>query len=778
MARDAYYTWGNLTSSGGRLGISWRPDPATDDLGGPPASSTESTLTPVTHGLPSAVGEAVTTPPSTDEFVSDPLPVTLHLNASRPVWVNLTMSGYGDNTYAYSYDPCYDYYAKGSSVGTSAKDPDLGVELYANDVLLGGLDHDYYRYYPNGRPADPPGFGVCHYAFPSEASTLPAGAVLKLRVVHHVQSHTFQYGLGPDHRSQIFLPAFSPEEVLFRYPDESNAGAPGSASASPTAGREAATWPLVVGGYGAVVAVAGVTRTPGARRRTTGLVLVLALAAVGLAGCATPFGPGHAQGAPRGDGPKGSATSVLQSGTGLSQVGYGTILGLVHDDLHQPVGGAHVAATGTNNFTDSDRAGRFELKDVPPGSRTLRIEKVGFHVLETVVRVEADRLTRVDATLLPLNVGSVNARPHVHDYWNGATTHLAMDGSLGITSTGNPVSSFTIPTAAPGDASGAPNTVLPGTYSLDVVLTWDATQMGQQRFGLDVEANDHYTIGTWTYAIDRILLPRASGVPFHLASSWELDDVGHQLFSSWVFSIYLPSEDAPAVTKPDYASSAVNREAGTAPAFHVQVLLHKGAIPLEPAHPDHWEGASSLLVTPKLTTAKSPTYWLNSYEWAVEDAFAGGCLTNAYPNQNNWMAYFSADWGAPVKVVPEGTTWLEVKMTQNRASGVGGTGQFAWTVLMHPGNVPPAYFNFQSNANPTFRKAPAGVVSGDGLTTAWRVPIAAEEADGVYNAKSVWDFVVTPDNLQNACLDAHLNFANPLSLTGWSVVAHRDAMPG
>lgn len=781
---DAYATWGNLTSNAGHLGISWTANPSTDDVAGPPPAVTEAgTNEPNTiiNKQSPALGHATTAPvPPPDDFVSDPLPAILHLNVTRPVQVNLTIKGFSDNSWG--YDPCVNY----ESATTSnlafpedfGPDPDLGVELYANDVLIGGAAHASSTEY-EGTRYSPPGYSTCRFLMSPETSTIAAGAVLKLRVIHHSQSKNFQYALGPDHRSQIFLPAYSPEETFYRYPPSDGSGSGGVAGPAGTPSGPLtgpAAWAPIAGMGGGVIGVTRLMSLPN-RRRGVAVVLTLTLALVGLAGCASPLGGGHAQGTKVPVGPSGSATSVIQSGagTGLTQAGFGTILGQVHDDLHIPVGGAHVSVGGTNNFTDSDRRGQFELMNVPPGTYTLRIDRTDYHALETRVKVAAESVTRVDATLLPLSVKTANDRPHTHGYWNGADTRVAMDGSLGLRD-GSPVYGFTLPGTAPGDTSGNPNTIIPGTYGIDVTVTWDKAAMGADRFGLEYEAND-VPPDQYGNVPTRVLLPRESGVPFHIPTSWEMDDVGHQTFSSWRFQIYLSSLDAPAETAPQYYTNTLNQETGTAPTFSVHMVLHRGALPLEPAHPDHWAGATSLQVTPKTTTPQTPAYYSGTGQWAIFDAEAGGCLTNLYPNVN-WMSYFSAYWGPPAKVVPQGTTWLEVTMKQNRASGSAGQGQFAWNLIYKGGNTPPAYYNFQSGQNPSYRAGPTATTSTDRLTTTWHVPVAPELADGIYNTKSVWNFIVTPDNLQNACMDVHLNAAGtPLSLTSWTVIAHQDAMP-
>jgi len=76
-------------------------------------------------------------------------------------------------------------------------------------------------------------------------------------------------------------------------------------------------------------------------------------------------------------GAQSSSSPVATSAVAL--VAPGAIQGTVQDELGAPVGGAIVSALGaSSSFALTDRAGRFEIRSLPPGPYLVRAHLTGF----------------------------------------------------------------------------------------------------------------------------------------------------------------------------------------------------------------------------------------------------------------------------------------------------------------------------------------------------------------------------------------------------------------
>ena len=69
----------------------------------------------------------------------------------------------------------------------------------------------------------------------------------------------------------------------------------------------------------------------------------------------------------------------------------GRIRGRVADDAGRPLAGARVTVTGTTLAVEARGDGSFELAAVPVGSRTLRAQRIGYHMAGQTVDVRADQ---------------------------------------------------------------------------------------------------------------------------------------------------------------------------------------------------------------------------------------------------------------------------------------------------------------------------------------------------------------------------------------------------
>src|SRR3989442_334921 len=77
--------------------------------------------------------------------------------------------------------------------------------------------------------------------------------------------------------------------------------------------------------------------------------------------------------------PPAAAAQASPSVIRIASLAPGAISGQVQDELGVPVPGAVVSAVGSNSaFAVSDRAGRFELRPLPPGPYLVRAHLTGF----------------------------------------------------------------------------------------------------------------------------------------------------------------------------------------------------------------------------------------------------------------------------------------------------------------------------------------------------------------------------------------------------------------
>lgn len=738
-APGANHYAGYLTMNGGKGGIAWTAGAKTDDPGG--SAGDPATDAQLLVGYTASTGgrDQLGPVPPVDEFISDPLPTTLHIDPGHQILLELRLTGYQSNGY---YDPCY--YKQSSVPGDifnlfGGSDPRLNVELLIGTERVGGLYGaafiDWWSV-PGGRPADPPGFAACRFVFHPEVPTLPAGTILKLRIEHLAQSQKFRYGLAGEHASVLYIPFFSPEEWLFRDPGRAAPSTTGAGAAPPSTGSAAASMGAI--GLLGLLAFAVPARQPGKRA----VLVALVFFAASLAGCIGGAGD-HATG----DGPAPTGGTAVQTivkdenGT-LTKGVNGSIIGEVHDDLNLPLKGVHVGVLGTNFFAESGPQGQFKIPSLAPSVYQVRFDYSGYRSLEIPVTVQTQSATRLSVQLVPLVERAANDRPHVHDHWEGQPTKVIMDANLPYTCTVpgtscSPAYAFTLPSPKDGEVSS----ILPGTYETQVVVKWDQKQIPYQRVTLNFRANNEPS--TWNASH---LAPRASGVPFRIQTSWEMDDPGHQDWSTWNFGIQ-PVYDEPSST-PDVF--------GPAPAYHVTITLHRGVVPVEPAHPDRWMGNTSFVA------GKIPySLYHSPFNAAFGPLILGLCKGLNQPCTAN-VAYY----GRPQSIIPVETTWLEVYLNQTADT----VPHHDWLLKFRPAGATYGDYEYAK-----FSTAPASI-SKTAFSTKWRVPVKPDEVDPYYNTKSAWYFLGWPADETMATLD-YSNPAQASITTTLTVIAHKGPMP-
>lgn len=761
---------GYLTWNAGKGGIAWTPSATSEDPGGPPFEAADNPKRDLEHKLSTRISpqaNPVMPPVPTDEFVSAPVPRTLNLNPLFNIELDIFING-GYTAYAGYYDPCSYGYASGvlgleatvySQAGLNYYSPDpwLGIELWADGKFVGGdsqgraVQWSYADPVGKTRPADPAGFATCRFLFHPEVETIPQGAVLTLKIIHVSQSKGFQYGLAGEHRSTLKLTPFTVEEWAYRGTPAAVGSIPVSNPPSGKGLDEAAEdQPPAAGAAmvgGGAMALLGLTLAP--RGSSRKLLLFTAAAALTFSGCIGAAGTD----AVGGEAEKGGSiqnTLVPISDKNLTSAGNGSVYGVVHDPLNVPLAGVHVSLLSTNFFAQSDKRGLFNFPSLPAGRYSLRMDVKEYKSFESQIDVKIGFTTRLDITMEPLVERTGDKSWHQHDYWGDSPTKLAMDKDIGqYCSSGScsPTTSFTLP--APEENKAA-SSILPGTREVEVAITWNKDTLPVDRVGLMFRHNgDKMLIGGVPYSVNwSYLAPRASGQPFRIMTTWEMPDPGHQYLSSWSFIVvpaYQPR--SPTATIDPYVKQG---------QYHAKVTLHRGVLPLEPAHPDIWEGRDAAEMLKYTATVYHP-----GPTGVVNEAY---CLAY-YPilNPQYKCTYNLGYFGAPKRAIPVETQWLEVTMNQSADS----TPHFDYN--LH-------YRNLKSPASSSYdkwTKAPNPVRDG-WRSVKYKIPIGEGEADPIYNRFSHWNFVAVPANMDDAKLDYFTGTNFQLTLT---VVAHKSGMP-
>ena len=88
---------------------------------------------------------------------------------------------------------------------------------------------------------------------------------------------------------------------------------------------------------------------------------------------------------------------------GTTSPGLAVVQGTVTDSSnHAPVPGAQVIAVGSTRGALTDTAGAYTLR-IPPGTVTIRVQRIGYAPSERVVRASLDGTTTADFVLRPVS---------------------------------------------------------------------------------------------------------------------------------------------------------------------------------------------------------------------------------------------------------------------------------------------------------------------------------------------------------------------------------------
>jgi hypothetical protein len=724
---------GYLTWNGGVGGIAWSSSAPTSDPGG---------VSDVTYYPKAQLGWTLKTNTGSDAgyipyetFTSQPVAKDYWLNVSHAIKMELYIKGNEcSNTKASSF--VYELWLN-TNTFVGGQVPGHYPDYYAGPEYVGGYCIDYVRMHP-------------------EISKLSAGDVLTLKIYRHSEIGPAQYGMGEGHRSVIRFEYYPLEELQQRIPQFVNrvgateAGAEEAApipaeqtnvraapEAEPSPAASAAAEALGAGTLG-ILAVAGLARSR--RTDTKAVVVALAFLLLALAGC---IGDSTSD-QDADDGSRGKVHVDIEADANASLgKGLGALLGTIVNDLRYPVSGAHVALLGTTFATTSDAKGKFSFLDLDPGAYGLRIDHKSYLSVESKVKIVADNVTKVTVTVVPRVDKGPGFRPHMHDEWGTATRLPLWEGNVQF-----PQYDFTLGFAnqnAKGGVclnvynlahevcavqfhlvppDGAPNPlILPGTYEVEIKVTWDASQNTVNGVGLGFRDNSQWLYNqTWLY-------PRKSGEPFHLKTNWEMGDVGHQRFNTWDWMLYIPTWSG------SEASTVVSVSQLVRAPFKVEMSIIKGVVPLESEHPDFWAENNTLEVL------KRDEVYIN-------------CIACTYPDP-----YGGSSW-TPHKIIPPGTKWLEITVEQTRQSL---NPLVKWGILYRSADVPPG--------TPFSKWGKLVATGSEGSKTFYNMAIEDGQTDAFYQQQSFWQFALD-DNEDHASTSYD---GQPIQFY-MTIKAHKDPM--
>ena len=465
--------------------------------------------------------------------------------------------------------------------------------------------------------------------------------------------------------------------------------------------------------------------------RTRSPLCVLGLLALLLAGCgapaATPNGPAGNEDPP--------SRIVVEPEAGLFVAeNRGIVRGILYDDASLALKGGHVSLLGTDFFATTAIDGSFRFDNVTVGAHRLHAVAEGFLENETSIDVTRGNITDVDVFLLPDESRGGGYRPHVHDYWGSSEEYTLIDNdydfsrvpatSLVLNDTRNQDSALMI--RPPLGTPDHPSVILPGTREIRIKLAWDGSDSTFVRLGVQYWPSNAPNLPAYE---PFTLPPQPSGQAWTLTIPPTWTDSGHQLNTLWYFFL-CPCNDA-------RAPSTFQPGAFLGP-IHVTMVLVKGNVALEPAHPDFWKDKEMLVLRPR------GEYRTIQYT-NVNQRGLGNCLTIG-----------------PGLLVPPGTTRLRVDMAWRYATSNGSAVDRPWVLTWRSGD--------QDRFGTTFaqlkRSAPA--YEGDHYIV-YDLALKPSEADPFYLRNSNWCFLPSEKGRENddRAMDIGRGISVDMGVTVW-----------
>lgn len=744
--------------------------PLTYDPDGSPTANPTSLLSGINSAVKGIQGE-----PSGDPIIEletkEPVPQTLYLNLSASITGNL----YWTST----------AYANGKEEIALVR-----AEVFAGAKRLGGAE-GATLFNPTGAVTASSGYVNQGLVMIPEVAKVEKGEKIRMRITKLAGLTDFVLGTGGNHQTQFTLSYFDQDPLkgtaylkgrtLLELEEEPESPEDRAALRAHMESEDFKSQPprlihlridrpadassLALFGWASmpVAALLSLRRPPLARARTT--LVVLGLMIVALSGCLGGSGPLGLGGKPGGgtNGPPEPTNSTVDPfeytpSKRLGRLQVGAIQGVVRNWLGLPIENVNISLLGTTEYTLTSSRGAFGFDNLTEGTKGLFLDTEdaegvaswyqSLELLEIPVRIGF--ITWVNVTLARQKwIGF----EHRHDLWGGATrlkmfekfeftppntiqkddVWICTEQLDGVSGTEPYRKSCLFPIPLPYDRTefGGAETkrVLSGATRIEVYVNWsmEETPYGSPPREMMLRMNDNRFVA------------RPSGEPFSYAFYPNLADPGHQSFTSWTFSLEAPT--APLFTWNNLVfmeptAAAYPYAYAVKGPIEVEMWVYKGVVPLEPVHPDMWNGNTSIELIPpnkqqKNITSNNP---LSPYD------FPAAC--NKYP-QFTWVLddIYGYDKGGPM--VPFDAKEIRGVLKWEPTGAL--PADTVWNVIFHPANAPPAA-NVWYNAT----------MEPDGPNQrSFRIPLQGHDAelqvdrkewpDQPYQPNSYWKFCVSND---------------------------------
>ncbi|MBI2078285.1 MAG: carboxypeptidase regulatory-like domain-containing protein [Euryarchaeota archaeon] len=453
-------------------------------------------------------------------------------------------------------------------------------------------------------------------------------------------------------------------------------------------------------------------------RKLVGWIIAAAVAA---SGCLAGDGPAVEENTTPTEEPVSSEFVEPEPGVFVA-VNRGSVRGTVTNEEEIAIKGARASLVGTNFYADTNETGSFLFENVSLGPQQLSVVAPGFQAYLADLNVEAGKVTDAVVVLLVAEDLDAALRPHLHDYWGDRGEVILMDadvdlttreanGQSGLTSDPNyaktvkPNRNMTNPTdnyrfGIKAASDSDPPIIFPGAKELRVTFTWTQENVRLDDMGL-IYRHPNSTAFIWRE-------PKTSGQTWTIPVTPDAADDGHEHITSWQF----------------FATSANDAQGNTAnwkPAvilgpLHVKMVIVKGDLFLEPAHPTFWKDGDTMVLRNRT----------NEVNFRVTDR----------TNGNGGM---SADKGM---LVAPGTAKMRVAFWYYYKDQANGTIGSDWVLTWRLPSQPMATTPLSE-----YKRADA-FYSRAGLKV-YEFPVAPEDWDAFYRKSSGWGWMASPDGQED-----------------------------
>ncbi|MBI2078964.1 MAG: carboxypeptidase regulatory-like domain-containing protein [Euryarchaeota archaeon] len=406
----------------------------------------------------------------------------------------------------------------------------------------------------------------------------------------------------------------------------------------------------------------------------------------------------------------------------------GALRGFLRDEGNLTVGQGRISLLGTDHFQDVNGRGEFLFLNITAGEYEINAQSEGYAPLTQKAAIVAGKATTVYLFLAPALEGDLGDRFHLHDFWGERSEVTIMDAKVDLTTARSNGGSFYSGAYASlylanqnsserlkfwiQDAGGEdPPIVFPGTKELVVTMSWTQQEATFKRLGLAYNASG----GASNQRTPRYLPLQASGSSWVIPVGPGMADDGHRTFSKWWFWVHSPAASA-ATAGPDGPPGAI-----LAP-IQIKMVIRKGEVQPEPAHPDFWQGKTAVPVIQKTVSI-------------TQVSTAG--------SSNRESGSYHIDITEPGKLVPPGTTRLRIafwwKYEGSTAAGPLANGSAAdrdYVLTWLTPDQHPAYTKLTEygRAAPVYEDV-AGHVK------VYEVKLKPEETDRFYDRYTGWKFL-------------------------------------